>query len=69
MATSFRDVFKEINTLVSQGEINIHGEKIELEFFLGNDYKVIKANSIIFYFMIYKIICFYFFSSCCQYLA
>ena len=64
-AWQFHSVFKEINTLVSEGEINIRREKIELELFLGGD-KVIKANSIIFYFMIYKIC---FFSSCCQYLA
>jgi hypothetical protein len=44
MATSFCDVFKEINNLVSEGEIDVDGEKIKLDFFLGGDYKVIYTN-------------------------
>ncbi len=41
MAKSFEEVFKEINTLISEGEISVDGVKIKLEFFLGSDYKVL----------------------------
>ena len=41
MAKSFKEVFEEINTVISEGEIIIEGEKIKLEFFLGGDYKVL----------------------------
>ena len=42
MATSFKDVFDEINQLIKKGSIEINGKTVQLEFFLGGDYKVIK---------------------------
>lgn len=44
MATSFHDVFEEINTLASKGEIIVEGERIKLDFFLSGDYKVILCH-------------------------
>jgi hypothetical protein len=40
MAISFKDVFEEINQLIADSAIDIDGEIIELDFFLGGDYKV-----------------------------
>lgn len=37
---SFKELFEEINSLIAEGEIEIDGEKIQLEFYLGGDYKV-----------------------------
>lgn len=42
MAESFHEVFNEINLLIEEGEIDIDGERIPLEFYLGGDYKVEK---------------------------
>ena len=41
MAESFMEVFGEINKTISEGGIDVDGEKIQLEFFLGGDYKVV----------------------------
>ena len=41
MAKSSNEVFEEINTVISEGEIIIEGEKIKQEFCLGGDYKVL----------------------------
>lgn len=41
MAESFKEVFGEINKIISEGGIDVDGEKIQLEFFLGGDYKVV----------------------------
>ncbi len=35
----FKDVFTDINKLVNEKEIIIDGKKMQLEFFLGGDYK------------------------------
>lgn len=40
MAASFKEVFEEINTVLAAGEIDVDGEMVQLEFFLGGDYKV-----------------------------
>ena len=37
---SFKDVFAEIKELIADSAINIDGEIIKLDFFLGGDYKV-----------------------------
>ncbi len=47
MAESFKEVFGEINKLISEGEIDVEGEKIQLEFFLGGDYKVVLCHKFI----------------------
>ena len=41
IATCFKDVLDEINQLIADGSIEVDGKRIELEFFLGGDYKVI----------------------------
>lgn len=33
IAESFKELFEEINTLVAEGEIEVDGEKIQLEFY------------------------------------
>ncbi|XP_066016033.1 uncharacterized protein [Pocillopora verrucosa] len=38
---SFEDVFKDINSLISKKKIEVGGKSINLEFFLGGDYKFI----------------------------
>ena len=38
---SFGDVFKDINSLISKNKIEVGGKSINLEFFLGGDYKFI----------------------------
>ena len=39
IAIGFADVINDINALVNRGYIDIDGKQIELEFFLGGDYK------------------------------
>ena len=41
MAISFKEIFNEINQLISDKSIDVDGKMIQLEFFLGGDYKVI----------------------------
>ena len=36
----FSDVFREINEVISDGCIFVEQEKVDVEFFLGGDYKV-----------------------------
>lgn len=38
---SFGDIFKEINSLISKKKIEVGGKSVNLEFFLGGDYKFI----------------------------
>ena len=38
---AFGDVFKDINSLISKNKIEVGGKSINLEFFLGGDYKFI----------------------------
>jgi hypothetical protein len=40
LQTAGKNLFKEINDLIATREINIDGKKINLEFYLGGDYKV-----------------------------
>ncbi len=40
MAVSLKDVFDEINTLVEAGGIEINGERVLVELFIGGDMKV-----------------------------
>ena len=35
----FKDVFIDINEIVMVGKIDVDGETVNLEFFLGGDYK------------------------------
>ena len=37
----FKDVFIDINEIVMVGKIDVDGETVNLEFFLGGDYKLI----------------------------
>lgn len=37
---SLANVIQDVNTLVNNGEINVDGQAVKLEFFLGGDYKV-----------------------------
>jgi len=39
MKTAFSEVFKDINNLIKEGEIDVDGKTIELDFYLGGDYK------------------------------
>lgn len=38
---SFGDIFKEMNSLISKKKIEVGGKSVNLEFFLGGDYKFI----------------------------
>ena len=40
MQNSFQELIQEISTTINAGEIVIDGKTIELEFFLGGNYKV-----------------------------
>jgi hypothetical protein len=40
LQTAGREVFKEINDLIDAGKTYINGKEIQLEFYLGGDYKV-----------------------------
>ena len=40
MAKSFSEIFKGINMLIKDKKIDVEGENMSLEFFLGGDYKV-----------------------------
>ena len=37
---SLASVIKEVNRLANEGHVILNGEKVNLEFFLGGDYKV-----------------------------
>lgn len=37
---SLANVIQDVNKLVKDGEINVDGQTVQLEFFLGGDYKV-----------------------------
>jgi len=37
---SLANVIQDVNKLVEDGEINVDGQTVQLEFFLGGDYKV-----------------------------
>lgn len=39
LASSLKDFFQEVNSLIEQGAILIDGQKVKLEFFLGGDFK------------------------------
>lgn len=39
LKVAFKDVFAEINYFIEQGFINVNGQKVMLEVFLGGDYK------------------------------
>ena len=41
MKESFGDIISEVNKLVAAGKINVEGKNINVEFFLGGDYKFI----------------------------
>lgn len=41
LKNAFGSVFKEVNELIKKGSIEVDGEKINTEFFLGGDYKFI----------------------------
>lgn len=37
---SLANFIQDVNNLVKDGEINVDGQAVQLEFFLGGDYKV-----------------------------
>ena len=39
LASSLKDFFQEVNSLIAQGAILIDGQKVKLDFFLGGDFK------------------------------
>ena len=45
LAESFRDVFKEVNEIQDRGYITVDGNQVEIELFLGGDYKVIITST------------------------
>lgn len=44
LKASCKDLFAEINELVDEGEIEVDGHKVPLEFYLSGDYKVRREN-------------------------
>lgn len=40
LSSGLRDVFKEVNTLISRSELTVMGQKLKLKFVLGSDYEV-----------------------------
>ena len=40
LQTAGRELFKEIHELIEAGKIDVNGQEVNLEFFLGGDYKV-----------------------------
>lgn len=41
LAESFKEVFKEVNDIQDRGYITVDGNQVDIELFLGGDYKVI----------------------------
>ena len=37
---SLRNVIDQVNSLIAKGSVNVHGTDVDLDFFLGGDYKV-----------------------------
>ena len=40
LATSFKEVFDDINEIQESGFVTIEGNRVDIELFLGGDYKV-----------------------------
>lgn len=40
LSSGLKDVFKEVNTLISRSELTVMGQKLKLKFVLGSDYEV-----------------------------
>lgn len=40
LQTAGKELFKEVNELIAAKKVYINGREIELEFYLGGDYKV-----------------------------
>ena len=41
LASSFKDVFDDVNEIQKNGHITIDGKRVDIELFLGGDYMVI----------------------------
>lgn len=42
---SLAKVIKDVNRLADEGQVIINGEKVDLEFYLGGDYKAIEHST------------------------
>lgn len=47
--SALRPVIEEVNKSIREGKVAVDGEQVELEFFLGGDYKVHVINVYIIY--------------------
>ena len=39
---SFKEIFDEVNAIIKTGYITVNSKQVDIEMFLGGDYKVIK---------------------------
>ena len=41
LESSFKEIFDEVNDIIKNGYITVSGKRVDIEMFLGGDYKVI----------------------------
>ena len=41
LESSFKEIFDEVNDIIKSGYITVNGKRVDIEMFLGGDYKVI----------------------------
>ena len=41
LESSFKEIFDEVNDIIKSGYITVSGKQVDIEMFLGGDYKVI----------------------------
>ena len=41
LESSFKEIFDEVNDIIKSGYITVNGKQVDIEMFLGGDYKVI----------------------------
>ena len=41
LESSFKEIFDEVNDIINNGCITVSGKRVDIEMFLGDDYKVI----------------------------
>ena len=42
LESSFKEIFDEVNGIIKTGYITVNSKQVDIEMFLGGDYKVIK---------------------------
>jgi len=47
LESNFKEIFDEVNDIIKSGYITISGKRVDIEMFLGGDYKVINITIII----------------------